>query len=181
MQFIVFKKNIRLSSHGTYDFECEFADVGERGGHGISLTLPQRSMTHDSEDGKRIKVSKERLTVLVACSATGEKLPLLMTGKAAKPPLLPWLREGCTGRPLGSQLESLDDVDDLPPVAQAAQQLHGASGTSHPPVPAQGHDIQAAALRRRRNPDAETPLQETLAAPPSTQDGRLQLCRRPRE
>ena len=49
------------------------------------------------------------------------------------------------------------------------------------PVPAQEHYIQAAALRRRRNPDAETPLQETPAAPPATQDGRLQLCRRPRE
>ena len=115
-------------------------------------------------------------------------------------PLLPRLREGCTGRPLGAQLEGLDDVNDLPPVAWAAEQLHGASGTSHPPVhrqlycpprcatqqrlrpvPAQEHYIQAAALRRRRNPDAETPLQETPAAPPATQDGRLQLCRRPRE
>ena len=70
---------------GLVDFECEFADVGERGGHGISLTLPQRSLAHDSEDGKRIKVSKERLTILVACSATGEKLPLLMIGEAANP------------------------------------------------------------------------------------------------
>ena len=45
--------------------------------------LPQRSMTHASEDGKGVKVSREHLTVQVACSATEEKLPLLMIGKAA--------------------------------------------------------------------------------------------------
>ena len=95
--------------------------------------LPQRSMTHASEDGKGVKVSKERLTVLVACSATGEKLPLLMIGKAANPHCFRGYKKAAPGI-RWEHNKGLDDVDDLPPVAWAAQQLDGASGKSHPPV-----------------------------------------------
>ena len=47
--------------------------------------LPHQSMTHASENGNGFKVSKERLTVLVSWGASGEKLPLLMIGKAPDP------------------------------------------------------------------------------------------------
>ena len=47
--------------------------------------LPNKSMTHTSDSNSGIKIQKDRITVLIACSATGEKLPLLVIGKAAKP------------------------------------------------------------------------------------------------
>ena len=47
--------------------------------------LPQRSMVVRGDPHTSIKTSKERVTVLLACSVTGEKLKPLLIGKSAKP------------------------------------------------------------------------------------------------
>ena len=47
--------------------------------------LPNRTMAVKSDPARGIKSSKERITVLLACSATGEKLKPLVIGRAKKP------------------------------------------------------------------------------------------------
>ena len=47
--------------------------------------LPSRSMVAKGESSKGGKVSKDRITVLLAASATGEKLKPLVIGRAKKP------------------------------------------------------------------------------------------------
>jgi hypothetical protein len=47
--------------------------------------LPSRSMVVKGDPSKGVKQSKERITVLLACSATGEKLQPLVIGHAARP------------------------------------------------------------------------------------------------
>jgi hypothetical protein len=47
--------------------------------------LPEKSLVQKGDASKGIKIPKDRVTLLVACSATGEKLPPLMIGKAATP------------------------------------------------------------------------------------------------
>ena len=47
--------------------------------------LPNRSMVIKGDPRKGIKTSKDRITVLLACSAAGEKLTPLVIGKAANP------------------------------------------------------------------------------------------------
>ena len=47
--------------------------------------LPERSMVVRGDPRKGINTSKERVTVLLACSAAGEKLKPLLIGKSAKP------------------------------------------------------------------------------------------------
>ena len=47
--------------------------------------LPSRSMVIKGDPRKGIKTSKDRITVLLACSAAGEKLTPLVIGKAANP------------------------------------------------------------------------------------------------
>ncbi|KAI0221817.1 Tigger transposable element-derived protein 4, partial [Lamellibrachia satsuma] len=47
--------------------------------------LLNRSMVIKGDPRKGIKTSKERITVLLACSAAGEKLTPLVIGKAANP------------------------------------------------------------------------------------------------
>ena len=47
--------------------------------------LPNRSMVLHDDPGKGIKTSKERITVLLACSAVGHKLKPLVIGKAENP------------------------------------------------------------------------------------------------
>ncbi|ESN91598.1 hypothetical protein HELRODRAFT_165651 [Helobdella robusta] len=48
-------------------------------------SLPQRSLVLKSDKRKGIKTAKERITVLLACSQTGEKLPPLVIGYAENP------------------------------------------------------------------------------------------------
>ncbi|KAI0221967.1 Tigger transposable element-derived protein 6, partial [Lamellibrachia satsuma] len=48
-------------------------------------TLPERSMVVRGDPRKGIKTSKERVTVLLTCSAAGEKLKPLLIGKSLKP------------------------------------------------------------------------------------------------
>ncbi|ESO04001.1 hypothetical protein HELRODRAFT_136350, partial [Helobdella robusta] len=48
-------------------------------------SLPQRSFVLKSDKRKGIKTAKERITVLLACSQTGEKLPPLVIGYAENP------------------------------------------------------------------------------------------------
>ena len=47
--------------------------------------LPNRSMVLHDDPSKGIKTSKERITVLLACSAAGHKLKPLVIGKAENP------------------------------------------------------------------------------------------------
>ena len=47
--------------------------------------LPDRTLATKSSGHKGTKVSKDRITVMFACSATGEKLKPLVIGKAANP------------------------------------------------------------------------------------------------
>lgn len=47
--------------------------------------LPDKTLSVKGEASKGTKVSKERLTVMFACSATGEKLRPLVIGKAENP------------------------------------------------------------------------------------------------
>ena len=47
--------------------------------------LPSRSMVVHSDPRKGIKMANEHVTVLLACSAAGEKLTPLLIGKSAKP------------------------------------------------------------------------------------------------
>lgn len=48
-------------------------------------SLPRTSLVHKNDDKKGIKTAKERMTVLLACSATGEKLKPLLIGKSENP------------------------------------------------------------------------------------------------
>ncbi len=48
-------------------------------------TLPNRSLVGKDEDRKGIKVCKDRITVMLACSATGEKLMPLVIGRSQNP------------------------------------------------------------------------------------------------
>ena len=48
-------------------------------------TLPDRSLVVKGDSCKGGKRAKDRITALIACSAAGEKLPLLVIGKSAKP------------------------------------------------------------------------------------------------
>ena len=47
--------------------------------------MPTRSMVAKDDTCKGVKISKERITVMLAASGTGEKLPPLIIGKAKKP------------------------------------------------------------------------------------------------
>ena len=47
--------------------------------------LPTQSFVEKGDSCKGTKQSKERLTVLVACSMSGERLPLLVIGKSKNP------------------------------------------------------------------------------------------------
>ena len=51
--------------------------------------LPSRSMIRKGNDPAGVKTSKDRFTLMLCCSATGEKLQPLMIGKAAKPRAFP--------------------------------------------------------------------------------------------
>lgn len=61
----------------------ELADVFNADETGLYYrSLPRTSLVHKDDDKKGIKTAKERMTVLLACSATGEKLkPLLIWQK----------------------------------------------------------------------------------------------------
>ena len=59
-------------------FNCDETGLNYR-------TLPTKSYVGAGDSRKGIKLQKDRLTVLVACSATGERLPLLVIGKSANP------------------------------------------------------------------------------------------------
>ena len=48
-------------------------------------TLPNRSLVVKGDECKGGKKPKDRITALIACSAAGEKLKLLLIGKSAKP------------------------------------------------------------------------------------------------
>ena len=48
-------------------------------------TLPNQSLVVKGDACKGSKLAKDRITALMACSAAGEKLPLLVIGKSAKP------------------------------------------------------------------------------------------------
>lgn len=48
----------------------------------FSRALPSKSLVMAGEKCKDRKISKERLLVLLACSATGEKMKPLVIGKA---------------------------------------------------------------------------------------------------
>ena len=47
--------------------------------------LPDKTLSAKGESNKGITNSKDRLIVLLACSATGEKLKALVNGKAENP------------------------------------------------------------------------------------------------
>ena len=59
-------------------FNCDETGLNYR-------TLPTKSYVGAGDSRKGIKLQKDRLTVLVACSTTGERLPLLVIGKSANP------------------------------------------------------------------------------------------------
>ena len=68
----------------TKDYElCDIFNVDETGLY--YRAMPTRSMTVPGEKKSGTKISKERITVMAACSATGEKLPLLVIGKSENP------------------------------------------------------------------------------------------------
>ena len=56
--------------------------------------LPSRSLVTNTESKKGIKVPKERVTVLLACSAAGEKLTPLLIGKNKEPRCLKGIPRG---------------------------------------------------------------------------------------
>ena len=47
--------------------------------------LPNRSLCTVNDDGKNVKVLKDRLTILFTVSATGERLPPFVIGKSKMP------------------------------------------------------------------------------------------------
>ena len=47
--------------------------------------LPKKSLVAAGDDTSGVKVMKERLTILLACSQTGEKLKPVVIGKSSKP------------------------------------------------------------------------------------------------
>ena len=57
--------------------------------------LPTKSFVEKGDSCKGTKQSKERLTVLVACSMSGERLPLLVIGKSKNP----WCFKGVKNLP----------------------------------------------------------------------------------
>jgi hypothetical protein len=59
-------------------FNCDETDLYYR-------TIPNKTLSTKGASSKGVKHSKERLTVMFACSATGEKLKPLVIGKALKP------------------------------------------------------------------------------------------------
>jgi len=68
-----------LASHSPVDiFNVDESGLFWRG-------LPTRSLVAKGDCCKGGKLSKERLTILFGCSMLGEKLPLLVVGKSAKP------------------------------------------------------------------------------------------------
>ena len=71
--------------------------------------LPDRTHVFKNETCAGGKMSKERLSVLVAASMAGEKLPLLVIGKAAKPRCFKNVKKTSIFVPI--QLKGLDDVD----------------------------------------------------------------------
>ena len=48
-------------------------------------TLPTKSLVAPGDSRKGVKLMKDRLTILPACSMKGERLPLLVIGKSANP------------------------------------------------------------------------------------------------
>lgn len=53
--------------------------------------LPKQSMIIKGDSSKGVKTAKERITVLLACSATGEKLKPLVIGRAENPRCLKYV------------------------------------------------------------------------------------------
>src|SRR5688572_19682577 len=47
--------------------------------------MPNKSLVAKGDECKGIKLSKDRLTIVLACSATGEKLAPMVIGKFKKP------------------------------------------------------------------------------------------------
>ena len=60
-------------------------------------TLPGKSMIHVNDSAQGVKICKDRLTALVACSFTGEKLPLMLIGKSANPRCFKGIEKGALG------------------------------------------------------------------------------------
>lgn len=66
------------------DFEpCNIFNCDETGLY--YRALPDKTLSAKGQSAKGVKNSKERLTIMFACSATGEKLKPLVIGKASKP------------------------------------------------------------------------------------------------
>ena len=74
--------------------------------------LPNRSKVVRDDPRKGIKTSKERITVLLACSAAGEKLTPLVIGKAERPRCFRGV-DKATLHHLPRQQEGVDDDGPL--------------------------------------------------------------------
>ena len=84
--------------------------------------LPTKSMVTKGDLCNGGKNSKDRITVLLAASATGEKLRPLVIGKSKKPrAVFLWIRDTNARRRLRLQQEVVDDNGHLHHMAETTQ------------------------------------------------------------
>ena len=71
--------------------------------------LPDRTMAFRNKDTRGGKMSKEQITVLVGGNMAGDKLPLIVIGKAARPHSFPQTNAFPLSLDIQVKSKSMDD------------------------------------------------------------------------